>query len=67
MTGRNPRVRSFLAVAIPLALAAALILAFPSVARFVEGAALSLRRFWWLVLIGLMGGWAAFTLSRRNR
>jgi hypothetical protein len=60
------RVRTALAVVIPIGLAIALIVAFPAVARFAEGAALSLRRFWWLVLIGALAGWLAWTLRSRN-
>jgi predicted cobalt transporter CbtA len=53
-------------VGVPLALAIGFALAFPGVLVFVEGAALNLRRFWWLVLIVAMGGWVAWTLSKRR-
>ena len=39
---------------------------FPYAARFVEGAAVSLRRFWWVILLFVMTGWAVWTLSKRN-
>lgn len=58
--------RSLIQIGTVIAFAAALWLAFPFVARYIEGAALSLRRFWWVILLFVMTGWAVWTLSKRN-
>ena len=39
---------------------------FPRVMIFVEGAALSILRFWWVVLIVALGSWAVWVLNKRN-
>jgi hypothetical protein len=61
------RTRVAFQILVPAGLAVAAILVFPGIMVFVEGAALSLRRFWWLVLIVAMGSWLAWMLSKRNR
>lgn len=43
-----------------------LIRLFPLVARLVESAALSIRGFWWVILIFTLGGLAAWVLRRRG-
>jgi hypothetical protein len=63
----NKRVRNLLQVATVLAIAAALWRFFPIAVEFAEGAALSIRRFWWLILLVLLAGWSAWVLSKRNR
>lgn len=55
--------RALFQMGVLASLAVALWLIFPSIAIFAEGAALSVRRFWWLILgVVFLGGfaWIAF-------
>ena len=49
-----------------IVLAIVLCVIFPSVARVVEGAAMDLRRFWWLVLVVGLGLWTVWVIKKRN-
>ncbi len=61
------RKRSVIAVGSVVGLASILIVMFPAVARFAEGAAMDLRRFWWLVLLVSIAIWTVWVLKKRNR
>jgi hypothetical protein len=39
---------------------------FPLAVRVVEGAALGIRQFWWVVLGFALGGWLVWVLRKRN-
>ncbi|OFZ20813.1 MAG: hypothetical protein A2X94_04655 [Bdellovibrionales bacterium GWB1_55_8] len=60
------RLRGALQIAAVLLFAVLLWRFFPYAASFVEGAALNLRRFWWVILLLILGGWAVWVLSKRN-
>lgn len=47
--------------------AVVLFVAFPGVLRFVEGAARSAVRLWWLVLLLALGVWLIWGVGRRPR
>ena len=45
----------------------ALFLLFPAAFRFVEGAARSVVRLWWLVLLLALGAWLVWGVGRRPK
>jgi hypothetical protein len=63
----SPRTRAFLRLIVLLAIAALLLLLFPAAFRFVEGAARSLIRLWWLVLLLALAIWLIWGVGRRPR
>jgi hypothetical protein len=48
------------------AVAFALLRFFPILLRLIEGAALSIRSFWWAILAFALGIWVVGILRRRN-
>lgn len=63
----NPRLRAFLQVCALLIVLAILFLLFPAAFRFVEGAARSVVRLWWLVLLLLLAVWLIWGVGRRPK
>jgi hypothetical protein len=62
----NPRVRGLLRLLVLLAVMVLLFLLFPAAVRFVEGAARSVVRLWWLVLLLALGVWLIWGAVRRR-
>ena len=62
-----PRVRTFFWVLVLIALMALLLILFPAAYRFAEGAARSLVRLWWLVLLLALGIWLIWGVGRRPK
>lgn len=62
-----PRVRGCLQLLILLAVVVALFLIFPVAFRFVEGAARSIVRLWWLVLLLALGAWLIWGVGRPRK
>lgn len=58
--------RTLFQVGLPIALAVILFAVFPATLRFVEGAAISLLRFWWVLLAFGLIGWVVWMLQKRN-
>jgi hypothetical protein len=63
----NPRVRGCLRLLVLLALFVLLFLLFPVMFRFAEGAARSVVRLWWLVLLLALAGWLIWGLGRKPK
>lgn len=61
------KVRAFFWVVVLLAVMAALLLLFPAAFRFAEGAARSIVRLWWLVLLLALGIWLIWGVGRRPK
>ncbi|MCM2277477.1 MAG: hypothetical protein NDJ89_05325 [Oligoflexia bacterium] len=66
MSLERSRLRLVFQLLVLIGVAAGLWFAFPFAARFVEAAALNLRRFWWIVLLLGLGAWLIWTSSKRN-
>lgn len=60
----NPRFKLFLQIILLLAVLVALALLFPAAFRFAEGAARSVMRLWWLVLLVALAIWLIWGLGR---
>ncbi len=58
--------RGILQIAILVGIVLALVRLFPLLVRAGEAAALSIVKFWWIVLILALGGWLAWVLNKRN-
>jgi hypothetical protein len=58
--------RALFQLLIILGFAFLLIRFFPFVVQVGQGAALSIVKFWWVVLIIVMGIWVLWVLSKRN-
>lgn len=63
----DPRVRALLRLFVLLGVAALLFALFPALFRFVEGAARSVLRLWWLVLLLALGIWLVWGVGRRPK
>jgi len=63
----NPRFRAFLQVCALLFVLLILFLLFPAAFRFAEGAARSVVRLWWLVLLFALGVWLIWGVGRRPK
>ena len=63
----DPRVRAFLRLCVLLAVFAVLFLLFPAAFSFAEGAARSVLRLWWLVLLVALGIWLIWGVGRRPK
>jgi hypothetical protein len=63
----DPRIRAFLRVCVLLGVALVLFLLFPALFKFVEGAARSIVRLWWLVLLLALGAWLVWGFGRRPK
>ena len=63
----NPRLRAFLQLCALLLVLLILFLLFPAAFRFAEGAARSVIRLWWLVLLVALGIWLVWGLGRRPK
>ena len=63
----NPRLRGVLRLIVLLAVMALLFLLFPAAFRFAEGAARSVVRLWWMVLLLALGAWLIWGIGRRPR
>ena len=61
------RVRGCLQLAVLLAVIAALLLIFPVAYQFAQGAARSVLRLWWLVLLVALGVWLIWGARRRPK
>lgn len=62
----NKRIRGVFQVAGVILFALLLWRAFPIVVAFIEGAALNIRRFWWLILLIVLSAWVSWVLKKRN-
>ena len=63
----NPRLRAILQIFALLLVLLFLFLLFPAAFRFVEGAARSVVRLWWLVLLFALGIWLIWGVGRRPK
>ena len=61
-----PRLRGCLQLVLLLAVSAGLLLLFPPMFKFAEGAARSMLRLWWLVLLLALGIWLIWGVGRRR-
>ena len=61
-----PKARGCLQLLLLLAVVVGLFLLFPSALRFAEGAARSVVRLWWLVLLLALGAWLIWGVGRRR-
>ena len=63
----NPRVRAFLQICALLLVLLLLFFLFPAAFRFAEGAARSVVRLWWLILLIVLGIWLVWGLGRKPK
>ena len=63
----TPRGRAFFWLLALIALMVFLLVLFPTAYRFAEGAARSLVRLWWLVLLLALGIWLIWGVGRRPK
>ncbi|MGZ8900060.1 MAG: hypothetical protein ACXW3Z_08190 [Limisphaerales bacterium] len=63
----TPRGRTFFWLLALIALMVFLLVLFPAAYRFAEGAARSLVRLWWLVLLLALGIWLIWGVGRRPK
>ena len=63
----TPRGRTFFWLVALIALMVFLLVLFPAAHRFAEGAARSLVRLWWLVLLLALGIWLIWGVGRRPK
>ncbi|MBI2497879.1 MAG: hypothetical protein HYV75_08215 [Opitutae bacterium] len=63
----SPRTRAGLQILVLLIVAAALMLLFPPVLRFAEGAAREVRYLWWLILLVALAVWLIWGANRKPR
>ncbi len=64
--GVGPRARGCLQIVLLLVVLAGLFLLFPAAFKFAEGAARSVLRLWWLVLLLALGIWLIWGVGRRR-
>jgi len=62
-----PRTRALLRLLVLLGVAVVLLLLFPAAFKFVEGAARSVVRLWWLVLAVALAVWLIWGIGRRPK
>jgi len=62
----NPRFRAFIQFCVLLLVVVVLFLIFPAAFRFVEGAARSIVRLWWLVLLLALGIWLVWGVGKKR-
>jgi hypothetical protein len=63
----SPRGRTFFWLVALIALMVLLLVLFPAAYRFAEGAARSLVRLWWLVLLLALAIWLIWGVGRRPK
>lgn len=63
----NPSFRLFLKLCALILIMVVLCLLFPAAFRFAEGAARSVIRLWWLVLLVALGAWLFWGVGRRPK
>ncbi|MBA4149135.1 MAG: hypothetical protein H0X66_13560 [Verrucomicrobia bacterium] len=63
----NPRLRAFLQLCVLLLVVVVLLILFPAAFRFAEGAARSIVRLWWLVLLLALGIWLIWSAGRKPK
>jgi ABC-type nickel/cobalt efflux system permease component RcnA len=63
----NPRLRAILQLGVMLAVVVVLFLLFPALFKFAEGAARSVFRLWWLVLLLALGLWLIWAAGRKPK
>ena len=63
----NPRARAFLRLLVLIGVAVALFLLFPAAFRFVEGAARSVVRLWWIILLLALAAWLIWGVGRKPK
>jgi hypothetical protein len=63
----TPPARGLARLLVLLAAAVLLFLLFPAAYRFVQGAALSVVRLWWLVLLLALAAWLIWGVGRRPK
>jgi predicted ABC-type exoprotein transport system permease subunit len=63
----DPRWRAFLRLTLLLLVVVVLFLLFPVAFQFAEGAARSVVRLWWLVLLAALGLWLIWGVGRRPK
>ena len=61
----SPRVRGLARLLVLVVVMVLLFALFPAAFRFVEGAARSVVRLWWLVLLLALGVWLFWGMGRR--
>ncbi len=62
----NKWIRNFFQIAFIFLTAAVLFRFFPIVVMFIETAALSIRYFWWVLLLIALSIWVIWVLNKRN-
>ena len=62
-----PRARGCLSVLVLIVLAGLLFLLFPAAFRFAEGAARSVVRLWWIVLLLALAAWLFWGVGRKPK
>ena len=62
----SSRGRGCLQLLVLLVVAAGLLLLFPVAFKFAEGAARSIVRLWWLVLLFALGAWLVWGVGRKR-
>lgn len=63
----NSRTRAGLQLLVLLLVGAGLVMIFPAVARFAEGAARELRYLWWLILLVALACWLIWGAARKPK
>ena len=63
----SPRVRGLARLLVLVVVMVLLFALFPAAFRFVEGAARSVVRLWWLVLLLALGVWLFWGMGRRPK
>ena len=63
----NPKARGCFGLLALTLLAAGLFLLFPIAFKFVEGAARSVLRLWWIVLLLALAGWLIWGAGRKPK
>jgi hypothetical protein len=63
----NPAFRVFLQICALVSVLVVLFLLFPAAFRFVEGAARSVVRLWWLILLLVLAVWLIWGVGRRPK
>jgi len=62
----NPKFKKFLNVVLLILVGILLIRIFPLVFRLVEGMAMEIGRFWWVVLILVVVGFVFFVMKKQK-
>lgn len=63
----SPPARGLARLLVLLAAAVILFLLFPAAFRFVEGAALSVMRLWWVLLLLALAAWLIWGVGRKPK